>query len=526
MTTLKSQLKISLTAQLRFAFLTLFLPSLVIANADKKITEKNLEPVLYHTVEQCHPVLAAYIDWHGRALVIEDEFGDDEYQWFRSLKYSFYLPSMLRNPRVDLDEIYELMIAPEQHIVEFVGLSVVCKENKETSSIDGDIAVKVKLETGVTSILYYGFNSKAGIIHGEKYNGDSNRGGEIFREFEGLPTEDLSRISQARLNVEEELKRVKGSKANNLIFNDDEVEFWFDWPSDTLIKTTERIETRETEFGETTGYSIREHRYESMITHSNEGVRVSELAGNRGYRYKTNSEDDWSLPDRSDFSKCVAEGVSIYCWLLTPDNIGSHYSLSELGQLSYLQVDTLYVDEVEQWMDDQLHGVENLELYKENLRAVLEQEKADSLTIGENMRIYSDFSHTHAQKMKTGEVYSLFLDFQFPKFRYPKPRRPFTKYPTLEARYVGRVPCNQFDDAKQCAKIEQRTKALSPEEQGYPKDVIRNDVQIDFILEPHTLLVHEARYRFSGEAKLGTNSETAVKTADIEISIVNSFETR
>ncbi len=523
----KSQLKITPTAQSLFAFCTLLFPPLVFANTDKKFTEKKPDPVRYYSVEQCQHVLAAYIDWHGRALAVEDDLGEEEYQWLASYNYRFYLPSMLRNPRVDLDEIYELMIAPEQSIAEFMGLSAVCTQNAEMSSMDGEVAVKVKFETGVTSVLYYSFNSKVKIIHGENYTANANRGGEIFKEFESFPKEALNRIGHERIKAQEDLKRIKSIKPNNLVFNNEEVEFWFDWPSDTLIKTTERVEAKYTEMGETRGYSVSEHYYESMISHANDGVRVSELADNRNYRFKTTPEEEWRLPDRSNVSECAAEQRKPeFCWLSMRDSITRHFEVPTIGLRRALPVDTLYMDEVEQWMDEQLQGIENRDLFKETMRDLLEQKKAENSEMVQDIRVYLRLVPAHRKKMKVGDAYPPFLGFVFPLVGYPTPHRPYTKYSLIEARYMGRVPCNQSDDSWQCAKIELRTEVSDAQSQTYPAEVIKNDIQLDFILEPHTLLVHEAHYRFRGELKSGSDTETVGDTTEIDISIFNSFETK
>ena len=54
--------------------------------------------------------------------------------------------------------------------------------------------------------------------------------------------------------------------------------------------------------------------------------------------------------------------------------------------------------------------------------------------------------------------------------------------------------------------------------------VTKNDLQIDYVVEPDTLLVHEFHYRFSGESRSGLNREAADNTVKIEMSVFNSFE--
>lgn len=528
MTQFRSQLKIIPEAQSLVAFCTLAFPLLVFANTDQKVKTREPDPVKFYGIEQCQPLMAEYMEWHGKALAIGDSLDKDEFEWLRSDKYHLHQTGSVFSREVKLDEKHSLVIEPEQRISKFIELSVVCMDDQETSDVFGHMAIKVELETGATKLLYYSFHPKLNDIWGEEtMRLDPDTVARYFKEFEPFPSEVSSRTDQVQFNAEEDLKRIKGIKPDTLVFNDDEVEFWFDWPSDTLVKTTERVEVKRTELGKTTQDTVNEHYYESVTSNATGEVRVSELADNRDYRFKTTPEEEWKLPDRSSQIKCTTEAKKFeYCWLLTLDNITRHYEFSMKRRKRFaLPVDSLYMDEVEQWMDEQLEGIENSDSFRDKMRSLLEQKRDDNSKLLMDSRVYLNSISAHLKKMKVGDVYQPFLEFVLPESPYPQPRRPFTKYSLMEARYIGRVPCTLADDTGQCAKIEIRTKALGPDAQAdLKREVIKNDIQMDFTIEPHTLLVHEAHYRFLGEAKLGSDSDTVGKTTEIEISVFNSFE--
>lgn len=506
-----------------FTLLCLMSAGFTYANTVKNEDDtKPLGPEQLEGISQCSNTVADYVDWRSKALNVGHILDEIEFGWLGSAEYYLNGPDIfMYADSKDKSAIYKRIIVPEQKVKSILGISVYCKKTNGAKKYEGVLAARVELVDGSKVTLYYHFLDFLFRLFGSEYFADP---ATIFKKYESVSEDFISSIEAQTEKSRSELIRLKGISPDKLVFTEEEVELRFAWPTNTLVKTDERMEVKRSDNGETTDFFIVKHHYESAITATDEGVRVSALANNISYQYKEKPDGHWNEPDRQYAIDCIADKDIRDCWSWVPGRVGTHYQYNNNGQFSDLPVDDLFTSEVQKWMDEQLTGLDKADMFKQKMLAHLAERTAEKKGLLTDYHRYFNYHDSHGKIVTKGEINEYVAVFRFPGiWRYPRPRHRFIE-PGLESKYMGRVSCNEQDSNRSCIEFQYVPRPLELDDNVSAQSVFYNETNVRIIMDPHTLLTYELHYEFNGEEKSKGSPQVSLMSDQIKIDIQYSYE--
>lgn len=468
--------------------------------------------------EHCHSTIQKYVEWRARALAIssKDTFKKPVHDWL--LDSGFYWPK---------GNIYSATVQREAEIGSIDGIYVKCRRESDTDNRRAEGSLTIKYTDKPNQTTYYGFSNNPAkkrhtvspslTVKEKTTGGTISDFGKKFAnlEYETFPDKYHSEIQRLVSVYQREIDLALGAKPDNLVFEEDVTDLFFDWPHDALVTMTESTRwttARGSKVNSINGQMQRMFRLEP----DENGIRVSFISD--GIKMLQDGESKLKDADlQSTIDNCISMDDSDFEILCLPQLhffIPEPYTLDIYGNISQPIQDEKHASEILQWIDSSMTGLENQNLYRDKTQKALTRYSDEGDYIGRSHTAVH-FRVLHSTRLQKNEINEDIQPVRLGRNFYPPAslRRTLEENATLT--YLGRTPCDAKDQNKSCVLLKSLVEGSTPPSKSWSKNTT------ELVVEPHTLLPHSIKK--TGQAEEYEEGEDS-PLSSTEVSIDITFQ--
>lgn len=461
-----------------------------LANTEQQQSDSGADSIWAAERAQCHETIMRYLEWHSIASAIGSQTDPVELQWL--------IGTGFQNPG-PINEFDHKYTGPEQSVETIDAVSVDCEGKPASSNYVGQLIVKSISPDG--ELKYHSFTMQGPDSFSLKY-GLSDLIGEKTK-FEPLASTYRLQLPYLDEYYRQVIHQLSDSAPTNLAFTDAEVDLWFSWPAGKLMTAVEEAHVELLKRNGTTENRSRKKFHKTALTQIENGVRLSSLYVGLPEYEPVLTDADLEKWARKTIDRCLEEFQ--FCWQDSLLAVPFHYSLELGGKRSGVIFDEIYTTELRKWMEDKFGSLDRYDEFVAKMLEDIQLKREEQNFIPRYIPLEGELRSFHGEKLIRGVTYTKFgipLEFSRERYSHPNYRHDLV---SKELTYLGRVSCNADDEIRMCAHLEFRMKDLDP-------TVLMNDdtsvqVNVDLVVEPHSLLLHKVDYDSISTTFKDTNLE-------------------
>ena len=461
-------------------------------------------------IEKCQQTIGEYAKWRSRALAIysRDTFKEEVVNWLKDGGFD----------QTSSKNIFSGYIQIEAQMQSIDGVYVECGygESLNKSGVEGTVLVKYTNQDGKIGVSVFSDKVEGRYaIRNKKEHMNLDEWPNPSFDFEPVPASFHDDVESHDSTYQREIDEALGAKPTDLVFENSEVDLFFDWPENTLVKLTENFSRKIVRNGKTiTNFSLRKRQ--ARIEPDENGLRISFLAdGSELYSGK-------SQPPEVPNLQHIIDGCLNHerlCLLSVPLAKPRPFTIDVFGKVLSPVHDVKHSKEILRGIDIHLADLHNVDLYREKVSNLLDQSNEEQSYVNLQTSNFPPihYSKLHATNWKLDEVVNNFLLADFRDSDY----KPVSLRSVSEVSYVvsykGKVACNEVDQSDSCIKLVSIADINNLPKSSWAKNTTT------LIIEPHTLLPHSIR-SVSDSTEYELDDESIDTRGSVDVHITMDYE--